>query len=111
MFQTLCRRASHPRKSGRRRRAVGLCGVIAAKCLGAEQVLILGRHPNRIELAREFGATDVVSERGEEAVERVPQLTGGAHSVLECVGTDQATYRGTNHPPRWRCWPGRCALL
>ena len=72
--------------------AVGLCGVIAAKRLGAEQIIILGRHPARIELAKAFGATDVVSERGEEAVEQVRKLTGGfgAHSVLECVGTDQA---------------------
>ena len=68
--------------------AVGLCGVIAAKRLGAEQIIIMGRHEDRIALAREFGATDVVSERGEEAVERVRELTGGfgAHSVLECVG-------------------------
>ena len=72
--------------------AVGLCGVIAARRLGAEQIIILGRHPDRIALAKEFGATDVVSERGEEAVERVRELTGGfgVHSVLECVGTDQA---------------------
>jgi len=68
--------------------AVGLCGVIAARRLGAAQIIILGRHPDRIALAREFGATDVVSERGEAAVERVRELTGGlgAHSVLECVG-------------------------
>jgi threonine dehydrogenase-like Zn-dependent dehydrogenase len=73
--------------------AVGLCGVIAAKRLGAEQIIIMGRHDDRIALAREFGATDVVSERGEEAVERVKDLTGGygVHSVLECVGTDDAT--------------------
>jgi threonine dehydrogenase-like Zn-dependent dehydrogenase len=72
--------------------AVGLCGVIAARRLGAEQIIILGRRPDRIALAKEFGATDVVSERGEEAVERVRELTGrvGVHSVLECVGTDQA---------------------
>jgi threonine dehydrogenase-like Zn-dependent dehydrogenase len=72
--------------------AVGLCGVIAAKRLGAEQILVLGRHPDRIALARELGATDVVSERGAEAVERVKELTGGhgVHSVLECVGLDQA---------------------
>jgi threonine dehydrogenase-like Zn-dependent dehydrogenase len=72
--------------------AVGLCGVIAAKRLGAEQIIILGRHPDRIALAREFGATDVVSERGAEAIERVKELTGGhgVHSVLECVGLDQA---------------------
>jgi threonine dehydrogenase-like Zn-dependent dehydrogenase len=73
--------------------AVGLCGVIAARRLGAEQVILLGRHPARIALAREFGATDIVSERGEEAVERVHELTDGlgAHSVLECVGLEQAT--------------------
>jgi threonine dehydrogenase-like Zn-dependent dehydrogenase len=72
--------------------AVGLCGVIAAKRLGAEQIVILGRHADRIALAREFGATDVVSERGPEAVERVKELTGGhgVHSVLECVGLDEA---------------------
>ena len=53
---------------------------------------MLGRHPARIALAREFGATDVVSERGEEAIERVRELTGGfgAHSVLECVGLPEA---------------------
>jgi len=68
--------------------AVGLCAVIAAKRLGAEQIIIMGRHPDRIALAREFGATEVVSERGEKAVERVRELTGGegVHSVLECVG-------------------------
>jgi threonine dehydrogenase-like Zn-dependent dehydrogenase len=72
--------------------AVGLCGVIAAKRLGAEQIIILGKHPDRIALAREFGATDVVGERGPEAVARVHQLTGGhgAHEVLVCVGTDDA---------------------
>ena len=72
--------------------AVGLCGVIAARRLGAERVIILGRHEDRIALAREFDATDVVSERGEEAVERVRGLTGGfgAHSVLECVGYEQS---------------------
>jgi threonine dehydrogenase-like Zn-dependent dehydrogenase len=72
--------------------AVGLCGVIAAKRLGAEQIILLGRHADRIALAREFGATDVVSDRGDEAVERVRELTGGygAHSVLECVGLEQA---------------------
>ena len=68
--------------------AVGLCGVIAARRLGAEQVILLGRHSDRVALGREFGATDVVGERGEEAVERVRELTGGhgAHAVLECVG-------------------------
>jgi threonine dehydrogenase-like Zn-dependent dehydrogenase len=68
--------------------AVGLCGILAARRLGAEQIIMLGRHADRIALARDFGATEVVSERGEEAVERVRELTGGlgAHSVLECVG-------------------------
>ncbi len=73
--------------------AVGLCGVIAARRLGAEQIIMLGRHPDRIALAREFGATDIVSERGNAAIERVRALTGGlgAHSVLECVGYDEST--------------------
>ena len=68
--------------------AVGLCGVIAARRLGAEQIIMLGRHADRIALARKFGATDIVSERGDAAIERVRELTGGlgAHSVLECVG-------------------------
>jgi threonine dehydrogenase-like Zn-dependent dehydrogenase len=72
--------------------AVGLCGVIAAKRLGAEQIILMGRHPDRIAMAREFGATDIVSERGEEAIARLRDLTGGlgVHAVLECVGTDQA---------------------
>lgn len=72
--------------------AVGLCGVIAARRLGAEQIILLGRHDDRITLAREFGATAIVSERGEEAVEHIRKLTGGygVHSVLECVGTDQS---------------------
>src|ERR671910_286813 len=73
--------------------AVGLCGVIAAKRLGAEQIIILGRHEDRTSLARELGATDVVAERGEAAVTRIKELTGGfgVHGVLECVGTEQAT--------------------
>jgi threonine dehydrogenase-like Zn-dependent dehydrogenase len=72
--------------------AVGLCGVIAAKRLGAEQIILLGNNPERIALGREFGATDVVAERGGEAVEGIRELTGGqgAHSVLECVGLEQA---------------------
>jgi threonine dehydrogenase-like Zn-dependent dehydrogenase len=72
--------------------AVGLCGVIAARRLGAERIILLGHHPDRIAIAQEFGATDVVRERGDEAVERVLELTDGfgAHSVLECVGLEQA---------------------
>src|SRR3954447_15505461 len=68
--------------------AVGLCGVLAARRLGAEQIIILGRHPERIALAKAFGATDVVSERGADAIERVRELTGGfgAPPVLEGGG-------------------------
>ena len=75
------------------KRAVGLCGVIAARRLGAEQIIMLGHHRDRIALAEEFGATDVVKERGTDAVERVLEITGGlgAHSVLECVGLEQST--------------------
>jgi threonine dehydrogenase-like Zn-dependent dehydrogenase len=74
--------------------AVGLCGVIAARRLGAEQIIMLGRHADRIALARRFGATDVVSERGDAAIERVRELTGGlgAHSVLECVGHGESMH-------------------
>jgi threonine dehydrogenase-like Zn-dependent dehydrogenase len=73
--------------------AVGLCGVIAAKRLGAEQIILLDRHADRIALAKEFGATDIVSERGDEAIARVRELTKGlgAHSVLECVGYEEST--------------------
>jgi threonine dehydrogenase-like Zn-dependent dehydrogenase len=72
--------------------AVGLCGVIASKRLGAEQIILLGNNAERVALGQEFGATDVVGERGDEAVERIRELTGGqgAHSVLECVGLEQA---------------------
>ncbi len=72
--------------------AVGLCGVIAARRLGAERILLLGHHADRIALGREFGATDVIHERGDDAVERVRELTNGfgAHSVLECVGHGDA---------------------
>ncbi len=72
--------------------AVGLCGVIAAKRLGAEQIIIMGHHTSRIELAKAFGATDVVAVRGDAAIEGVRAITGGfgVHSVLECVGTEQA---------------------
>src|SRR2546421_2731343 len=72
--------------------AVGLCAVIAARRLGAEQIIMMGHHPDRIALAKRFGATDVVKERGEEAVARVRALAGGlgVHSVLECVGTEEA---------------------
>jgi threonine dehydrogenase-like Zn-dependent dehydrogenase len=56
--------------------AVGLCGVIAARRLGAEQIIMLGRHADRIALAREFGATEIVSDRGDAAIERVVSRIG-----------------------------------
>jgi threonine dehydrogenase-like Zn-dependent dehydrogenase len=72
--------------------AVGLCAVLAARRLGAERIVLVGRHKERTDLGREFGATDVVAERGEEGVAKVRELTGGdgTHAVLECVGTRQA---------------------
>jgi threonine dehydrogenase-like Zn-dependent dehydrogenase len=71
--------------------AVGLCGVLAARRLGAERIIVLGHHETRLAIARKFGATDVVRERGAPAVEQVREMTGhGAPSVLECVGTQQA---------------------
>jgi threonine dehydrogenase-like Zn-dependent dehydrogenase len=72
--------------------AVGLSGVLAAKRLGAQRVIALSRNPARQEVARDFGATDVVAERGEAATEAVMELTGGVgvDATLECVGTGQA---------------------
>ncbi|MBY8889065.1 zinc-binding dehydrogenase [Streptomyces sp. PTM05] len=72
--------------------AVGLCAVLACVRLGADRVIMLGRHARRTDLARRYGAHEVVAERGEAAVERVRELTGGhgAHAVLECVGTGAA---------------------
>src|SRR2546430_2470588 len=72
--------------------AVGLCGVIAARRCGAEQIILLGHHPDRIAVGKQLGATDIVSERAGDAVEHVRELTGGfgAHSVLECVGLQES---------------------
>jgi threonine dehydrogenase-like Zn-dependent dehydrogenase len=72
--------------------AVGLSAVLAAKRLGAERIVLMGRHQARTDLGREFGATDVVAGRGEEGIAAVRELTGGdgTHTVLECVGTEQA---------------------
>ncbi|MCX4426754.1 zinc-dependent alcohol dehydrogenase family protein [Streptomyces mirabilis] len=69
--------------------AVGLSAVLSAKRLGAERIILMGRHKVRTDLGRDFGATDIVAERGEEGVARVRELTGGdgTHTVLECVGT------------------------
>ena len=72
--------------------AVGLLGVLAAKQLGAERVIAMSRHPARQQLAREFGATDIVTERGDAGVARIKELTKGvgADAVLECVGTQES---------------------
>jgi threonine dehydrogenase-like Zn-dependent dehydrogenase len=72
--------------------AVGLSAVLAANRLGAERIILMGRHKDRTDLGREFGATDVVDQRGDEGVALVRELTGGdgTHTVLECVGTQDA---------------------
>jgi threonine dehydrogenase-like Zn-dependent dehydrogenase len=72
--------------------AVGLCAVLAAKELGAERIIAMSRHEPRQRLAREFGATDIIEERGDEAAANVKELTDGlgAHSVVEAVGTQES---------------------
>jgi threonine dehydrogenase-like Zn-dependent dehydrogenase len=72
--------------------AVGLLGILSAKQMGAERIIAMSRHQSRQKLAREFGATDIVTERGEEGMARIKELTGGigADSVLECVGTQES---------------------
>jgi threonine dehydrogenase-like Zn-dependent dehydrogenase len=72
--------------------AVGLLGILAAKRLGAERIIAMSRHADRQALARRFGATDIVEERGEEGVAKVKELTGGlgAHSTIEAVGTQES---------------------
>ncbi|MEO6778377.1 MAG: zinc-dependent alcohol dehydrogenase family protein [Gemmatimonadaceae bacterium] len=72
--------------------AVGLLGVLSAKQMGAERIIVMSGHATRQKLALEFGATDIITERGDEGVARVKELTNGigADSVLECVGTQQA---------------------
>src|SRR5467141_949604 len=72
--------------------AVGLLGVLSAKLMGAERIIAMSRHEKRQQLAREFGATDIVTERGDEGVARIRDLTNGigADSVLECVGTEES---------------------
>ncbi len=72
--------------------AVGLLGILSAKLMCAERLIAMSRHPSRQKLAREFGASDIVTERGDEGVARVKELTNGvgADAVLECVGTQDA---------------------
>lgn len=78
--------------------AVGLMGVLAAKQMGAGRIIAMSRHKSRQDLALEYGATDIVSERGEEGVARIRELTGnvGADSVLECVGTNESMHQAIN---------------
>jgi len=72
--------------------AVGLLAVLAARELGAERIIAMSRHEPRQKLALEFGATDIVTERGDEGVARIKEMTGGygAHSVIEAVGTQES---------------------
>jgi len=101
--------------------AVGLLGVLSAKLMGAERIIAMSRHEQRQQIAREFGATDIVTERGDEGVARIKELTEGigADSVLECVGTEQSMmqaiqstrpggsigYVGVPHGMRLDVWP------
>jgi threonine dehydrogenase-like Zn-dependent dehydrogenase len=75
--------------------AVGLMGVLAAKQMGAARIIAMSRHKKRQALALEFGATDIVSERGDAGVARIKELTSGigADAVLECVGTDESMHQ------------------
>ena len=72
--------------------AVGLMGVLAAKQRGAERIIVFSRHADRQALDREYGATDIITERGDEGVARLKELTGGlgAHSTIEAVGTQES---------------------
>src|SRR3954462_7825742 len=78
--------------------AVGLLGVLAAKQMGAERIIAMSRHEQRQQLAREFGATDIVPERGDAGVKRIMDETRGigADSVLECVGTQESMMQAIN---------------
>jgi threonine dehydrogenase-like Zn-dependent dehydrogenase len=75
--------------------AVGLLGVLSARQMGAERIIAMSRHATRQRLAREFGATDIVTERGDEGAARIKELTNGvgADSVLECVGTQESMWQ------------------
>lgn len=78
--------------------AVGLCGVIAAKMRGAKRIIAMSRHEDRQKLALEFGATDIVAERGDDGIQRIKELTNnaGADAVLECVGTELSNETAMN---------------
>ena len=101
--------------------AVGLLGVLSAKLMGAERIIAMSRHEKRQQIAREFGATDIVTERGDEGVERIKDLSKGvgADSVLECVGSEESMmqairstrpggsigYVGVPHGMKLDVWP------
>jgi threonine dehydrogenase-like Zn-dependent dehydrogenase len=101
--------------------AVGLLGVLSAKLMGAERIIAMSRHEKRQQIAREFGATDIVTERGDEGIERIKELTKGigADSVLECVGSEESMmqavkstrpggsigYVGVPHGMKLDVWP------
>src|SRR5205085_1986747 len=78
--------------------AVGLLAILSAKEMGAERIIAMSGHKTRQRLAKEFGATDIVSERGDEGVARVKELTKGigADCVLECVGTETSMMQAIN---------------
>src|SRR2546430_8738413 len=99
MFSALAGLPPSPRMSNQARQsrssgdgAVGLLGVLSARQMGAERIIAMSRHEARQKLAREFGATDIVAERGDEGVARIKDLTDGigVDSVLECVGTQES---------------------
>jgi threonine dehydrogenase-like Zn-dependent dehydrogenase len=81
--------------------AVGLLGIVAAKQMGAERIIAMSRHASRQKLARSFGATDIVTERGDEGVAMIEEMTGGvgADSVLECVGTQESMMQAIGGVP------------
>src|SRR6516165_3762699 len=101
--------------------AVGLLGVLSAKQMGAERIIVMSRHASRQKLARDFGATDIVTERGDDGVAQIKELTNGigADSVLECVGTQESMmqaiqstrpggsigYVGVPHGMKLDMWP------
>src|SRR5438309_274646 len=85
--------------------AVGLLGVLSAKQMGAERIIAMSRHEKRQKLAREFGATDIVTERGDDGVKRIMDMTRGvgADSVLECVGTQESMMQAIRATRRGGC--------
>jgi threonine dehydrogenase-like Zn-dependent dehydrogenase len=101
--------------------AVGLSGVLAAKRLGAGRIIALSRHPDRQVLAKEFGATDIVEQRGDEAIQAVMELTDGVgvDATLECVGTGESFETAIAIRARWSamsasrtassCWSASCS--